>query len=82
MKQYNYRHIKTSIVWKQEWNRSVSLFPKFGSINMAELQEKMKSKQSNEALKTKMSEAKRMKETEGLHAMGTSANTEEQDKVK
>jgi len=58
MKQYNYRHIKTSIVWKQEWNRSVSLFPKFGSINMAELQEKMKSKQSNEALKTKMSEVK------------------------
>ena len=27
-------------------------------------------------------QAKRMKETEGLHAMGTSANTEEQDKVK
>ena len=44
------------IVWSQGSNRSVPLFPEFASINMAEVHEKMKLKQSNEAPKTKISE--------------------------
>jgi len=53
---------------------------------MAEVHEKMKLKQSNEALKTKISvvveQAKRMKETAGLNPMARSGSIEEEDEVK